>query len=375
MERDVLIYSGKDLTKFVVASIISTILFGLYGLIFTVFLQWLSRHSYSLAEREKHGIAHDASSRLGGLAIFLSNLILMLIAWLASQYDEQLISFESNLVLIFGVLGCFMLGLIEDLKNNVLRPIVRLAFELIIFGVILIYLPFLVPKTFGFAPLDIIFGVPILGWLATLIFCVGFLNSVNMGDGANGLIPGIMSIAFGIFYLETNDYLYAIMLTSCSIFAIFNILSGRIFIGDAGSYGLGALIGIVGLNFFAKGIFSAPFLACLLMYPCVEFLFTLIRRYASGVSLLNPDMKHLHCLLFPFFKKYLRSKTFANSLTGLTITGFSSGLTLLGYFLNWWPITSNAWVWLFLIQCSIYGVLLYLLGLRPFASRIITSNI
>ena len=314
------------------------------------------------------------SSRFGGLAIFISSLMLIVITWLTSDYHEQLISLESKIILISGATACFLLGLIEDFKNNSLSPKFRLCCELVIFAIIITSLPFLVPKAFGFAPLDIILNVPMIGWLATIIFCVGFLNSVNMGDGANGLVPGVMSIAFGIFYLETNDYFYAIMLTSCSIFTIFNVLSGRIFIGDAGSYGLGALIALIALDLFSKGIFSAPFLACLFMYPCVELLFTLIRRYLSGLSLFKPDMEHLHCRLFPFFQRHLKSKTFANSLTGLTITGFSSGLTFLGYLQAWLPLESNNWFWLFIIQCSIYGILHYLLGSKVFTSQILMRN-
>ena len=42
--------------------------------------------------------------------------------------------------------------------------------------------------------------------LVTVIFCVGFINSINMADGANGLMAGVMTIAFGLFYVSTGEF-------------------------------------------------------------------------------------------------------------------------------------------------------------------------
>ena len=73
----------------------------------------------------------------------------------------------------------------------------------------------------------------IIGWIITLVFCVGFVNAVNMADGANGLIPGIVTVSLTIFYMEVGSATYAIFLTTCGLFTIFNVISGRLFLGDA----------------------------------------------------------------------------------------------------------------------------------------------
>ncbi len=64
---------------------------------------------------------------------------------------------------------------------------------------------------------------------------MGFIHAANMADGANGLMPGILAIAFSLFFAETGSLVYAALMISCGLFAIFNVISGRIFLGDAGS--------------------------------------------------------------------------------------------------------------------------------------------
>ena len=50
------------------------------------------------------------------------------------------------------------------------------------------------------------------------------------------------------------------LMSSCGLFLIFNVISGRLYLGDAGAYGLGAGVVLAGLFFNAQGIFSASFL-------------------------------------------------------------------------------------------------------------------
>jgi len=50
-------------------------------------------------------------------------------------------------------------------------------------------------------------------------------------------------------------------------------------------------------------------------------------------------------------------------MTGGLVVASSSGLTLIGYIYQWWPVTSDLWAWLFLFQCIGYGIVFYLTGL------------
>ena len=96
----------------------------------------------------------------------------------------------------------------------------------------------------GVVGLDFLLDKVIIAWIITLVFCVGFVNAVNMADGANGLIPGIISIALTIFYMEVGSFTYAIFMATCVLFTLFNVISGRLFLGDAGAYGLGSMVAL-----------------------------------------------------------------------------------------------------------------------------------
>jgi UDP-GlcNAc:undecaprenyl-phosphate GlcNAc-1-phosphate transferase len=274
----------------------------------------------------------------------------------------------------FAVGCCAVLGLAEDLRNNMLSPRFRLLAELGIFAIAIAFWPLLIPIDFGLPGLDALMTVPVVGWFLTVVFCVGFINAVNMSDGANGLIPGIMTIAYGLFYLITSEFVYAAMMTACGLFTLFNIISGRLFLGDTGAYGLGASLAISALYLFSQDVFSAAFLACLFAYPCIDFVVTLIRRYRAGRSIFLPDNDHLHNRIHYHFQRWLPSKTLANSMTGVLVVASSSGLALVGYVNQWWLVTSHFWGWIFLFQWVGYGVVFYLTGLNRSNSQYVVAN-
>jgi UDP-N-acetylmuramyl pentapeptide phosphotransferase/UDP-N-acetylglucosamine-1-phosphate transferase len=84
-----------------------------------------------------------------------------------------------------------------------------------------------------------------------------------MADGANGLIPGIIFATFFVFSSEAGRMFEVGYMGACFIFLVFNLIFGRFFLGDMGSYGLGAAVALYGLWFVSEGVFSASFLACL----------------------------------------------------------------------------------------------------------------
>jgi UDP-GlcNAc:undecaprenyl-phosphate/decaprenyl-phosphate GlcNAc-1-phosphate transferase len=161
-------------------------------------------------------------------------------------------------------------------------------------------------------------------------------------------------------------------MTSCGLFTIFNVISGRLFLGDTGSYGLGAILVLSGLYFYERGVFSASFLAVLLAYPCIDFLMTLARRSWQGRSIFLPDNDHLHNRLYFHFQKRFRSVTLANSLTGGVIVASSAGVAMMGSLLSWLPVTSELWALVFAVQCIAYLLAFYLAGLgRPISQHVV----
>ena len=364
MTKPLFVLTESDLIKLSVMMLLAVVFFGLSGLVIMIFLQWITRQSYAQDVVDKHGISKVSASRLGGAAIFTSWLGLLLAGYWSDYFGDASGGPSGPYWIDWIAVGCCgFLGLAEDLRNNYLSPRFRLYAEFVIFSITIGVWPILIPLDLGVSGLDSLMGLPLIGWMLTVIFCVGFVNSINMADGANGLMVGVMTIAYGLFYVNTGEFVYAAMMTACAIFMIFNMISGRLFLGDAGAYGLGASLAISGLYLFYDDVFSAAFLACLFSYPCIDFVMTLARRYRAGRSIFLPDNDHLHNRLHYHFQRWLPSKTLANSLTGGLVVASSSGLTLSGYLNQWWPVTSELWAWLFLFQCAGYGIVFHLAGL------------
>ena len=87
---------------------------------------------------------------------------------------------------------------------------------------------------------------------------------------------------------------------------------------------------------------------------CIDFLTSIIRRARKGISPLRPDNGHLHNRLHRFYDPKFKSRVIPNSLTGLTISFFSSGVCLLIYLAGWLPIESGAWFAVFAVQAAVY---------------------
>ena len=372
MGKNLFVLTGKDLLKLSAMMLLATIFFGLTGLVIMIILQWFTRQSYAQDSVDKHGISTIGASRLGGLAVILCTVGLLGVGTYTGLVGDLRVPFEAQPFGWLAVLACMALGLTEDLYNDSLSPRFRLWVELSIFALLISYRPELIPLDLGVWGLDALMAAPIMGWLLTVIFCVGFINAVNMADGANGLMPGILAISFSLFFTETGSLVYAALMISCGLFAIFNVISGRIFLGDAGSYGLGAALVLSGLFLFSEGVFSAPFLAVLLAYPCIDFVSAIVRRRWAGRAIFLPDNDHLHNRIHFHFQKRCRSATLANSLTGGVIVASSAGIAMLGNVLNWLPVTSQLWALVFILQCIAYVFIFYLAGLgRPISQHVV----
>jgi UDP-GlcNAc:undecaprenyl-phosphate GlcNAc-1-phosphate transferase len=351
------ILSGRELLKLAIMVLITTVLFGLAGLFSILIMQWMTLQSYAIEGLNKHGISEVKASRLGGVAIAVAVIISgVYLSMIGVRGD-----FERSYLGIFwpgwlAALGCFLLGLCEDIKNNSLSPKLRLASKTLILLLVFLWTPGIIASNIGVPGVDWLLGLPLVGLLTCLFFSVGFINAVNTVDGANGLVSGIFVTSCYIFSQEIGSLALIAGVYSVGVFFIFNVISGRLFLGDAGSYGLGAAMLIAALASFNLGLVSLPFLAALFFYPCVDFSVSILRRFLAGRSITAPDNDHLHNKVHAFFKSRLRSKNMANSLTGVSIAGGTSGLVLVVYVCGLFPANSNLWLWVFIAQCGLYGV-------------------
>ena len=350
--------SGRELSKLAVMSLLATAAFGVGGLVIILLMQFMTLQSYASDAVDKHGIAEVQASRLGGVA--LVSAVLMSLALFIINGDkgsEAVSQVQDNWPIWFGAAGCFTLGLIEDLRNNSLSPRFRLISKATVLAMVFLLAPELIPSSIGLPGVDWLLSIPFIAFVVCLFFSVGFINAVNTVDGANGLVIGIFVINCYIFTAEMDGIALPAGLYGASLFLIFNVVSGRLFLGDAGAYAIGSAMLVTGLTAFSEGVVSLPFLAVLFFYPCVDFSVSLIRRCINGESITAPDNDHLHNRVYAYFKSVFKSKNMANSATGLSIAAGSSGVALVGYVGELIPISSNLWFFVFLAQCGLYGLI------------------
>ena len=117
-------FTGRDLFKFAIMTVMATLLFGLPGLIMLLLLQWITSQSYAIESADKHGISTVGASRLGGAAIFGSAFALYLFGVFSGVIEPSPLS-TASIVFWLSIFSCMGIGLMDDLKSNFLSPRMR----------------------------------------------------------------------------------------------------------------------------------------------------------------------------------------------------------------------------------------------------------
>jgi len=169
---------------------------------------------------------------------------------------------------------------------------------------------------------------------ALFFVCLCFLfiiNGSNLIDGYNGLL-GIHSLIilinlFFINYLgEQTDLSNLLFLTLIIliIFTFFNFPNAKVFLGDGGSYFLGAFIATATIQTSIANPTISPFYFCILLfYLFFEVFFSFFRKLIrEKTSPIYPDKKHLHMLLYKVLFKKNNDKLKSNYFVSLIINLF-----------------------------------------------------
>ncbi|QCJ44134.1 undecaprenyl/decaprenyl-phosphate alpha-N-acetylglucosaminyl 1-phosphate transferase [Bacillus sp. S3] len=231
--------------------------------------------------------------RLGGLAIYLSFIIGMLILSPDSPYA---------LPIIIGSIIIIITGMLDDMlelsaKVKFIAQIAAAAVVVVWGGVDVefINLPFGGQIQFGY------FSIPL-----TIIWIVGITNAINLIDGLDGLAAGVSSIALitisGMAMIMGDGFvtvIASIVLASTLGFLIYNFHPAKIFMGDTGALFLGYMISVLSLLGF-KNVTIISFIVPIIILgvPISDTFFAILRRIVNKKPLSAPDKSHLHhCLL------------------------------------------------------------------------------
>jgi len=242
-----------------------------------------------------HSLHQKKTPLVGGIAVLLPWGILtggdaILVEFL-SQADS--VSRRNGWLALF-ILAIALVGATDDRLHLTAR--LRLAvmgsmFMLFVFFNPAFGVPYLSSPAFGISVS--------LGFLAipfAALCLLAFTNAVNMADGRNGLVIGLSLIwCLTLSFYLPADYkfmLYAVM-ANLLVAGIFN-LKGRLFLGDSGTYGLAALVGLTGLYAHGTGTISSTQLATIYAIPGLDMLRLIVDRVSFGVSPMAGDHDHLH---------------------------------------------------------------------------------
>ena len=253
---------------------------------------------------EKPQAFHESAiSNAGGTSLFFSLLIILC----NFLIFKNIIFFEYlSICTLF-----FLLGFVDDIRIDI-KPKIRLALMIIFLIFLIKYNNFYLDNT----------GITVLNnWkdnseVFSLIFiCLCFLfviNGANLIDGYNGLL-GFHSLIillnlFLINYLSKNNDLANLLFFVILILIIFlkyNFPKAKVFLGDSGSYLLGAFIAISTIETSILNPTISPFYFCILLfYLFFEVFFSFFRKLIKEkTSPIHPDRKHLHMLLYKILLK------------------------------------------------------------------------
>ncbi|MDQ1144332.1 UDP-GlcNAc:undecaprenyl-phosphate GlcNAc-1-phosphate transferase [Bacillus sp. SORGH_AS 510] len=231
--------------------------------------------------------------RLGGLAIFISFIIGILILSPESIYHWPI---------ILGSIVIISTGMVDDIKE--ISPKVKLLGQIAAASIVVIFgnisveyinLPFGGQINFG------ILSIPI-----TIIWIIGITNAINLIDGLDGLAAGVSTIALltiaGMALVMGNMYVMVtalILAASTGGFLVYNFHPAKIFMGDTGSLFLGYMISVLSLLGFKNVAFISIIIPVIILgVPISDTLFAIIRRLINKQPLSAPDKSHLHhCLM------------------------------------------------------------------------------
>jgi len=258
------------------------------------------------------------TSTAGGIGIFISFLFLCIYFFLTKQviyYD-----FISFCTLFF------FLGLSDDLKLNI-RP----KFRLVAMTVFLIFLVisnnFYIEDT-GMAFLNRFLEIDIFALFFVCLCFLFIINGSNLIDGYNGLLSiHILIILINLFFINffssNNELLYIIFggIFIVTMFLKYNFPKANFFLGDSGSYFLGAFVAIAVIKTSIANPTISPFYFCILLfYLFFEVFFSFIRKILiKKKSPLFPDQNHLHMLVYKILLKKYKNKLKSNYCVTLII--------------------------------------------------------
>ena len=238
--------------------------------------------------------AHAAPTPLVGGLVALPPAIAIL---LLQFFQEGVASTHagSYFALAFATFSALAVGFYDDRRH--IPALFRLIICSGIFGVAITIRPDFVVSALDLQGI----GLKIELGLAAIpfsVFCLlAFQNSVNMADGRNGLVAGVAIIwLLALLSYGWHPLTFAIVSLIIGLFiALGANLGGRLFLGDAGTYGIGAFVGLATIWIHRSNIgLHTIDVVIMFMIPVLDMARLFVFRILNGRHPFSADHNHLH---------------------------------------------------------------------------------
>lgn len=202
----------------------------------------------------------DVDTPVGGGILIIAVVVVFSLA--TFLFTRQ--SFNKEIfILLFTLLAFGAIGLLDDVRKIFvsfsgkyagIRGRYLILLQILFASTIAMLLYFQVGLNNIFIPL---IGNIILGWwyIPLAIFAVvAFANAFNISDGLDGLSTGLLTICLFAFLVLAQSVLkedlaifVGVWIGALIAYLYFNIYPARVYLGDAGAYGFGATLAVIGL--------------------------------------------------------------------------------------------------------------------------------
>jgi UDP-GlcNAc:undecaprenyl-phosphate/decaprenyl-phosphate GlcNAc-1-phosphate transferase len=238
--------------------------------------------------------AHAAPTPLvGGLVALPPAIAILLLQFF--QEGMAATHAAAYLALAFASLCSLIVGFFDDRRH--IPALVRLIICSGIFGVAISIRPEFVVSALDLQGIGFKIELGLLA-IPFSVFCLlAFQNAVNMADGRNGLVGGVAIIwLLALLSYGWHPLTLAIVSLIIGIFiALGANLGGRLFLGDAGTYGIGAFVGLATIWIHRSNIgLHTIDVVIMFMIPVLDMARLFVFRILNGRHPFSADQNHLH---------------------------------------------------------------------------------
>lgn len=334
---------------------------------FVTFFKHRSNSGRCVADLSATQSMHEAPTpRLGGVALIAGAGALCPISLLINMEVTSLVWY------IICVTPLIATGLAEDCGHYI-RPRYRFLAAMASGGLAMYAFGIVVDRT-EIIPLDAALTFTPLAIAFTLLATTGIVNAFNLIDGINGLAAltalgvsislSLLAYKIGQPQVAQTALLLAPLLLG---FLVLNYPTGRIFLGDMGSYFIGFTLASLAVYIYTLTDLVSPFSMLLIFFlPISDTLLAIWRRARRGMNLAKPDRLHFHHVIMRLLKvKTNLPKRISNPVSTLIVLPMAYVPQFFGV-LTWY---SDELSFYSLLACLAAFVTAYLLGVGSAKNR------